>query len=92
MIATQNTDPGMLPLLQLLGGRGSPQELEGLESLADLEGSGGERFLDVLEPQVGALLTELGVSTEELQGLDLQGMLERLRVRTQCSNTRAWPD
>lgn len=78
MIATQNTDPGMLPLLQLLGGRGSPQELEGLESLADLEGSGGERFLDVLEPQVGALLTELGVPTEELQGLDLQGMLERL--------------
>lgn len=79
MISTQNMDPGMLPLLQLLGGRVAPQELEGLDSLAGLEGGGGERFLDVLEPQLEALLSELGVSAEELQGLDLQGMLERLR-------------
>lgn len=79
MIATQNTGQGMLPLLQLLGG-GSVQDLNGLKGLeGGLAGREGEGFLAVLEPQMEALLAGLGVPGDELEGLDLEGMLARLQ-------------
>ncbi|WP_019626144.1 flagellar hook-length control protein FliK [Thioalkalivibrio sp. ALJT] len=76
MIATQNTGQGMLPLLQLLGGNGTAQDLEGLQML-ELEADGS--FRSVLEPRMEALLAELGVSADELDGLDLVAMLSRLQ-------------
>ncbi len=82
MIATQNAGQGMLPLLQLLGG-GSLQDLDGLKGmeggLPGLKGEGGESFLAVLEPQMEALLANLGVPADELEGLDLEAMLSRLQ-------------
>ncbi|WP_020146715.1 flagellar hook-length control protein FliK [Thioalkalivibrio sp. ALJ15] len=83
MIATGNAGQGMMPLLQLLGG-GSDlkdlQALEGLEGLKDLKTAEGEGFLDILQPQLEALLADLGVGEEELEGLDLEGMLARLQA------------
>ena len=76
MIATQNTGQGMLPLLQLLGGEASLQDLDGLKGL---KGKDGEGFLAVLEPQMEALLANLGVPGDELEGLDLEAMLARLQ-------------
>ncbi|ADC71672.1 flagellar hook-length control protein [Thioalkalivibrio sp. K90mix] len=82
MIATGNAGQGMMPLLQLLGA-GSDlkdlQALEGLEGLKDLKTADGEGFLDILRPQLEALLVDLGVGEEELEGLDLDGMLARLQ-------------
>lgn len=83
MIATQNTGQGMLPLLQLLGGGGSLQDLDDLKGLdgglKGLKGKDGEGFLAVLEPQMEALLANLGVPADELEGLDLEAMLARLQ-------------
>ncbi|AKJ94987.1 flagellar hook-length control protein [Thioalkalivibrio versutus] len=76
MIATQNTGQGMLPLLQLLGGEAALQDLDGLKGL---KGKDGEGFLAVLEPQMEALLANLGVPGDELEGLDLEAMLARLQ-------------
>ncbi|WP_018872505.1 flagellar hook-length control protein FliK [Thioalkalivibrio sp. ALJ16] len=80
MIATQNTGQGMLPLLQLLGGNGAAQDLEALQNgLQTLEADAEGSFLSVLEPQMEALLAQLGVPADELEGLDLEAMLARLQ-------------
>ncbi|WP_019624268.1 flagellar hook-length control protein FliK [Thioalkalivibrio thiocyanoxidans] len=83
MIATSNSGQGMMPLLQLLGGGGDLkdlQALEGLEGLKELKTADGQSFLDILQPQLEALLADLGVGEEELDGLDLEAMLVRLQT------------
>ncbi|MGM0553444.1 MAG: flagellar hook-length control protein FliK [Pseudomonadota bacterium] len=98
MIATQNTGQGMQPLLQLLGGEaGDLKALEGLQGL-DAQGllsgqaEGGASFLDVLEPQIRALLSGLGTPGEELEGMDLGEMLARLRELLEGSDLATGAD
>lgn len=86
MIATSNSGQGLMPLLQLLGGGGDLKDLqaleglEGLEGLQDLQTADGQGFLDIFKPQLEALLADLGVGEEELEGLDLEAMLARLQT------------
>ncbi|WP_026278636.1 MULTISPECIES: flagellar hook-length control protein FliK [unclassified Thioalkalivibrio] len=83
MIATNSSSQGMMPLLQLLGGAGDLKDLhalEGLEGLKDLKTADGKGFLDILRPQLEALLADLGVGEDELEGLDLEAMLARLQA------------